>query len=64
MMLVKFICAVITRSLFILVSLIGVWRVTWVKDNRLYWLLTILYLPLVAEMIVTLKRRKGSDYKW
>lgn len=64
MMLVKFICAVITRSLFILVSLIGVWRVTWVKDNSLYWLLTILYLPLVAEMIVTLKRRKGSDYKW
>ncbi|KAG5263014.1 hypothetical protein AALO_G00281500 [Alosa alosa] len=63
-MFVKFISAVITRSLFILVSLIGVWRVTSVKNNNNYWLLTILYLPLVAEMIVTLKGRKGSDYKW
>ncbi|XP_069578586.1 transmembrane protein 26-like [Brachyistius frenatus] len=60
----KFICAVVTRSLFILVSLIGVWRVVWVKDDGLYWLLTVLYLPLVAEMILTLKRRRGNDYKW
>ncbi|KAA0725603.1 Transmembrane protein 26 [Triplophysa tibetana] len=63
-MLVKFTCSVVTRILFILVSLIGVWRVTWVKNNNLYWFLTILYLPLVAEMILTLKRRKGKDYKW
>ncbi|KAM9336537.1 transmembrane protein 26-like [Symphorus nematophorus] len=60
----KFICAVVTRCLFILVSLIGVWRVVWVKDNGLYWFLTILYLPLVAEMILTLRRRRGNDYKW
>ncbi|XP_067285924.1 transmembrane protein 26b isoform X2 [Pseudorasbora parva] len=63
-MLVKFTCAVVTRALFILVSLIGVWRVTWVKNNSLYWFLTILYLPLVAEMILTMRRRKGKDYKW
>lgn len=60
----KFPCAVITRALFILVSLIGVWRVTRVKEDRNYWFLTFLFLPLVAEMIVTLKRRKGQDYKW
>lgn len=60
----KFVCAVMTRSLFILVSLIGVWRVAWVKKDPMYWLLTVLYLPLVIEMIVTLKRRKGKDYKW
>lgn len=60
----KFICAVVTRSLFILVSLIGVWRVVYVKNNGLYWFLTILYLPLIAEMIVTLSRRSGNDYKW
>ncbi|XP_071762440.1 transmembrane protein 26b [Centroberyx gerrardi] len=59
----KFICAVVTRSLFILISLIGVWRVVWVKKNGHYWFLTILYLPLVAEMILTLRRR-GKDYKW
>ncbi|XP_072523942.1 transmembrane protein 26b [Salminus brasiliensis] len=63
-MLLKFLCAVVTRALFILISLIGVWRVTWVKDNKLYWFLTILYLPLVVELILTLRRRKGKDYKW
>ncbi|XP_029376975.1 transmembrane protein 26 [Echeneis naucrates] len=61
--LIKFTCAIITRALFVLVSLVGVWRVTTVKDDR-YWLLTMLFLPLVVEMIVTLKRRKGKDYKW
>lgn len=60
----KFMCAVVTRSFLILISLIGVWRVVWVKDNGLYWFLTILYLPLVVEMILTLRRRKGKDYKW
>ncbi|XP_077586253.1 p53 apoptosis effector related to PMP-22 [Stigmatopora nigra] len=60
----KFGCAVVTRALFLFVSLAGVWRVTWVKGNNLYWLLTLLFLPLLLEMIVTLKRRKGQDYKW
>ncbi|XP_033964080.1 transmembrane protein 26-like [Pseudochaenichthys georgianus] len=60
----QFICAVLTRSLFLLLSLIGVWRVVWVKDHGLYWLLTGLCLPLVVEMILTLKRRRGKDYKW
>ncbi|XP_014010381.1 transmembrane protein 26 [Salmo salar] len=61
---VKFSCAVVTRLLFILISLIGVWRVTLVKDDNIYWFLTFLFLPLVVEMIITLKRRKGKDYKW
>ncbi|XP_076599561.1 transmembrane protein 26-like [Chaetodon auriga] len=64
----KFVCAIITRMMFILVSLTGVWRVTWVKKDlsygRYYWFLTFLFLPLVVEMIITLKRRKGKDYKW
>ncbi|XP_056252302.1 transmembrane protein 26-like [Seriola aureovittata] len=60
---IKFTCAIITRALFILVSLIGVWRVTTVKSDH-YWSLTVLFLPLVIEMIITLKRRKGKDYKW
>ncbi|XP_053189247.1 transmembrane protein 26-like [Scomber japonicus] len=64
MNLIKFIGAIVTRGLFICVSLVGVWRVTWVKKDQTYWLLTFLYLPLVIEMIITLKRRKGKDYKW
>ncbi|KAM7385374.1 hypothetical protein PAMP_001461 [Pampus punctatissimus] len=65
MILFKFACAIITRALFISVSLVGVWRVTWVKKtDSNYWFLTLLLLPLVIEMIITLKRRKGQDYKW
>ncbi|XP_060942818.1 transmembrane protein 26-like isoform X1 [Limanda limanda] len=64
MSLCKFISAIITRGLFVLVSLAGVWRVTWVKKDPNYWLLTFLFLPLVLEMIITLKRRRGEDYKW
>lgn len=60
----SFLSAVVTRALFILVSLVAVWRVTWVKGNPTYWLLTLLFLPLVAEMIITLMKRKGLDYKW
>ncbi|XP_036402869.1 transmembrane protein 26-like [Megalops cyprinoides] len=64
MIFMKFICAIITRSLFILLSLIGVLRVLWVKKSSHYWFLTFLCLPLVFEMIITLKRRKGQDYRW
>uniref|UniRef100_A0A8C5HAE0 Transmembrane protein 26 n=1 Tax=Gouania willdenowi TaxID=441366 RepID=A0A8C5HAE0_GOUWI len=64
MCLFRFMCAITTRALFILVSLAGVWRVTWVKKEPIYWFLTFLFLPLVAEMIVTLRSRKGKDYKW
>ncbi|CAL8298270.1 unnamed protein product [Merluccius merluccius] len=60
----KFMCALFTRMCFILVSLLGVYRVVHVKDDRKYALLTLLFLPLVLEMVVTLCRRKGKDYKW
>lgn len=60
----KFIRAIIPRALFILVSLTGVWRVTFVKGDLTYWFLTFLFLPLVVEMIYTLMRRQGKDYKW
>ncbi|XP_028982819.1 transmembrane protein 26-like isoform X2 [Betta splendens] len=62
--LIKFVCAVFTRALFVLVSLAGVLRVTWVKKDPRYWSLAVLCVPLVVEMIITLKRRMGQDYKW
>ncbi|XP_037637625.1 transmembrane protein 26-like [Sebastes umbrosus] len=64
MCLFKSLCAVITRALFLLISLISVWRVTKVKKDYNYWFLTFLFLPLLVEMIITLKSRMGKDYKW
>ncbi|XP_040034729.1 transmembrane protein 26 [Gasterosteus aculeatus] len=60
----KFISAITTRLLFIFVSLLGIFRVTIVKWDDFYLLLTLLFLPLLVEMIITLKCRKGQDYKW
>uniref|UniRef100_A0A3Q2UMW4 Transmembrane protein 26a n=1 Tax=Fundulus heteroclitus TaxID=8078 RepID=A0A3Q2UMW4_FUNHE len=60
----SFLSAIITRALFILVSLVAVWRVTKVKEDPYYWLLTFLFLPLAVEMIITLKKQKGHEYKW
>ncbi|XP_068115026.1 transmembrane protein 26 [Hyperolius riggenbachi] len=56
--------AVLTRFLFILHSLVGVWRVTDIKRNNLYWLLALLNLLLCIEMILTFKLKKGRGLKW
>ncbi|MBN3280589.1 TMM26 protein, partial [Polyodon spathula] len=60
---VQIVCALIARLLFILHSLIAVGRVIFVKHSW-YSFLTLLNLPLVIEMVITLKRRRGKDYKW
>ncbi|XP_075931785.1 transmembrane protein 26-like isoform X1 [Anarhichas minor] len=60
----KFICAIIPRALFILASLGSIGFLTGLMEDVYYWFLAILLLPLVIEMIITLKTRKGQDYKW
>lgn len=56
--------ALVTRLLFVLHSLVAVWRVTWVKKERRYWLLALLNLLLVLETVLTLKFKRGRGYKW
>ncbi|XP_059585840.1 transmembrane protein 26 isoform X3 [Alligator mississippiensis] len=56
--------ALVTRLLFILHSLIGVWRVTEVKKEPMYWLLALLNLLLCLETGLTLKFKQGKGYKW
>ncbi|XP_075906978.1 transmembrane protein 26-like isoform X3 [Nelusetta ayraudi] len=64
MFLFEFIRALVTRGLFLVVALLGIWRVTWVKKDPYYWYLIVLFLPLLVEMVLTLENRKGQDYKW
>ncbi|XP_051009149.1 transmembrane protein 26 [Acomys russatus] len=54
----------VPRLLFILHSLVAVWRVTWVKKEHPYWLLALLNVLLVLEMVLTLKFKRGRGYKW
>lgn len=56
--------ALVTRLLFVLHSLVAVWRVTWVKKEHRYWLLALLNLLLVLETVLTLKFKRGRGYKW
>ncbi|XP_025869304.1 transmembrane protein 26 [Vulpes vulpes] len=56
--------ALATRLLFVLHSLVGVWRVTEVKKDPRYWLLALLNLLLVLETGLTLKFKRGRGYKW
>ncbi|XP_029962550.1 transmembrane protein 26-like [Salarias fasciatus] len=60
----NFVSAIITRALFILAALYMIFEVAKKMQDANFWYLTFLFLPLVAEMIVTLKNRKGKDYKW
>ncbi|XP_047559240.1 transmembrane protein 26 [Lutra lutra] len=53
-----------TRLLFVLHSLVGVWRVTEVKKEPRYWLLALLNLLLFLETGLTLKFKRGRGYKW
>ncbi|XP_023695663.2 transmembrane protein 26-like [Paramormyrops kingsleyae] len=64
MALLKLICAIITRCLFIIVAFLGVSLVIRVTKDSRYWLLTLLFLPLILEMFLTFKLRKGEDCKW
>lgn len=56
--------ALVTRLLFVLHSLIGVWRVAAAKKEPKYWLLALLNLLLCLEAGLTLKFKQGRGYKW
>ncbi|KAM4840326.1 transmembrane protein 26 [Urocitellus parryii] len=54
----------ITRLLFVLHSLVGVWRVTEVLGDPRYWLLALLNLLLFLETVLTVKFKRGRGYNW
>ncbi|XP_075697260.1 transmembrane protein 26 [Rhinoderma darwinii] len=56
--------AVLTRFLFILHSVVGVWRVTVLKNDKMYWLLALVNILLCIEMVLTLKLKKGRGLRW
>ncbi|MEE6485425.1 hypothetical protein FKM82_014276 [Ascaphus truei] len=64
MELIVFLNAIFTRLLFILHSLVGVWRVTEMKKDKTFWMLALLNIFLCLEMVLTLKFKKGRGLKW
>ncbi|XP_018432163.1 PREDICTED: transmembrane protein 26 [Nanorana parkeri] len=59
-----FLSAILTRLFFFLHSLVGVWRVTEIKHNSMYWLLALSNILLCIETVLTLKLKKGRGPKW
>ena len=55
--------AMITRALFLLHSLMAIWRVT-VVTAAMYWLLTLSFVGLLTETIVVIISRKGQEWRW
>ncbi|XP_038599896.1 transmembrane protein 26 [Tachyglossus aculeatus] len=56
--------ALATRLLFVLHSLLGVWRVSRARLRPRCWLLALLNLPLALETALTLTINRGRGYKW
>ncbi|KAM4635851.1 transmembrane protein 26 [Discoglossus pictus] len=64
MELIVFLNSVVTRLLFILHSLVGVWRVTEIKKDKTFWFLALVNILLCLEMVLTLKFKRGRGLKW
>ncbi|KAM5236455.1 transmembrane protein 26 [Ctenodactylus gundi] len=56
--------ALVTRLLFLLHSLVGVWRVATVTEEPRCWLLALLNLLLLLEMVLTLRFKRGRGDNW
>ena len=55
--------AMITRLIFLLHSMVVVWRVTEVAGD-LFWLFAIPYLALIIEAMIVLLFRRAKEWKW
>ncbi|KAK7493686.1 hypothetical protein BaRGS_00015015 [Batillaria attramentaria] len=56
--------AIISRTLFALHGFICIWRVTVIKGQPLYWCLTGTIPIMVLETVLTIKLKKGGEWKW
>ncbi|XP_070570918.1 transmembrane protein 26-like [Ptychodera flava] len=56
--------ALLTRLMFFIHAFISVWRVADVTEDPFYWFLLMTTVGLVVETVITLKLRKGREWKW
>ncbi len=60
----KLVKAVLARSLFILHSLLAIWKVAVVYEDRSYWFLAVMLFLIVAEGFTTIYFRGGDETVW
>jgi hypothetical protein len=55
--------ALIVRVIFMAYSLLCIWRVTFVSDNKYYWLMIISIGFLLIETAILLWLRAGKEFR-
>ena len=56
--------AIFVRFIFILSTIITVWRLVEETQQTYYWYLLLLLIFLLIETYSTVYTRKGYEYKW
>lgn len=56
--------AIMVRCMFALHVLLAIWLLAVVTDDSNYWYVIVSLSGLVLETIVTLKVKKGQEWKW
>ena len=52
------------RCLFVLHSVLCVWRVAVTQSSSLYYILGLPYILVIAESLYVFIRRDGKEWKW
>lgn len=60
----KVLAALFVRCLFVLHSILAVWRVVIALDDVWMWCLVVANIPLILETFMVVKFNGGNEWKW
>lgn len=61
--LIRVLRALFIRIIFMAYSLLCIWRITFVSDNKLYWLMMVSIGLLLIETAILIWLRAGKEFK-
>lgn len=64
MVLAVFVKSILARAFLLGHAIFAIYLVVDIKQNKTYWWLVAMLLPLILESIFTLGYRKNKEYKW
>ncbi len=56
--------AILTRLLFFVHCILAIWRTVYVYDDARFWIISGALVCLCVETGVTLKKKRGGEWKW
>ena len=55
---------ILARSILVTYSCVAVWRVTETTQNKAYWLLMVMLVPVILEMVYLTITGISNEFKW